>query len=103
MTDGFHGEYQNEYIDVIDLKSGTFTRNNGSADVHLYDNVVNDITYLTGWLNKITVTDDGLFCSSPPGEAHQSCTTGLWQRQNQKRSQGKAKFWTILYKTILFT
>ena len=65
----FHGEYQNEYIDVIDLKSGTFTRNNGSADVHLYDNVVNDITYLTGWLNKITVTDDGLLFIATRGGA----------------------------------
>jgi len=56
----FYGEYQNEYIDVLDMRDGTFTRNNANADFHLYDNVVNDVSYLSGWLNKITITDQGI-------------------------------------------
>lgn len=56
----FYGEYQNEYIDILDMKTGEFTRNNKNADFHLYDNVVNDVGYLSGWLNKITVTADGI-------------------------------------------
>lgn len=55
----FYGEYQNEYIDILDMETGEFTRNNKNADFHLYDNVVSDITYLSGWLNKITPLGDG--------------------------------------------
>ena len=56
-----HGEYQDEYIDVIDLKTGNFTRNNKRSDWHLYDMVMTDISYLSGWLNKIVTTEDGFF------------------------------------------
>lgn len=56
----FHGEYQNEYIDIVDMETGKFTRNNKNADIHFYDNVLTDVTYLSGWLNKITVTDEGI-------------------------------------------
>lgn len=63
-----HGEYQNEYIDIIDLASGQYSRNNSKADVHLYDNLLNDITYLTGWSNKITVMgDEIIFVSTKDG------------------------------------
>jgi len=56
----FYGEYQNEYMDILDMRDCTFTRNNANADFHLYDNVVNDVGYLSGWLNKITVTNQGI-------------------------------------------
>lgn len=56
----FYGEYQNEYIDILDMETGSFTRNNKNADFHLYDNVISDIGYLSGWLNKITVTDESI-------------------------------------------
>ena len=63
----FHGEYQNGYIDILDLESGRYTRNNKNADIHFYDNVLTDVTYLSGWLNKITVTDRGLIYISTRG------------------------------------
>ena len=63
----FHGEYQNEYIDILDLETGEFTRNNKDADIHFYDNVLTDVTYLSGWLNKITVTDKGIVYISTRG------------------------------------
>ena len=56
----FYGEYQNEYIDILDMRTGEYTRNNQNADYHLYDNVVNDVGYLSGWLNKIAVTEEGI-------------------------------------------
>ena len=56
----FHGEYQNEYIDILDMETGEFTRNNKNADIHFYDNVLTDVTYLSGWLNKITTTEEGI-------------------------------------------
>lgn len=56
----FHGEYQNEYIDLLDMETGEFTRNNKNADIHFYDNVLTDVTYLSGWLNKITTTKEGI-------------------------------------------
>lgn len=62
-----HGEYQNEYIDILDLRTGEFTRNNKNADIHFYDNVLTDVTYLSGWLNKITVTDKGMVYISTRG------------------------------------
>lgn len=63
----FHGEYQNEYIDILDLTTGEFTRNNKDADIHYYDNVLTDVTYLSGWLNKITTTPDGIIYISTRG------------------------------------
>lgn len=66
---GLHGEYQNEYLDLLDLKSGKFIRNNRNADIHVYDDVINDITYLTGWLNKITVMDEGYILIATRGGA----------------------------------
>ncbi len=62
-----HGEYQNGYIDILDMDTGQFTRNNKNADIHFYDNVLTDVTYLSGWLNKITVTDDGIVYISTRG------------------------------------
>lgn len=56
----FHGEYQNEYIDILDMTTGQYSRNNKNADIHFYDNVLTDVTYLSGWLNKITVSDTGI-------------------------------------------
>ncbi len=65
----FHGEYQNEYIDIIDLKTGEYTRNNSKADIHLYDNLLNDITYYGGWSNKIQVLGENLIFVSTRGGA----------------------------------
>lgn len=62
-----HGEYQNEFIDIISLDDGSFTRNNKNADIHLYDNILQDISYLTGWLNKITVLDNHLIFIATKG------------------------------------
>lgn len=62
-----HGEYQNGYIDILDMDTGIFTRNNKHADIHFYDNVLTDVTYLSGWLNKITVTENGIIYISTRG------------------------------------
>ncbi len=64
-----HGEYQNEYIDIINLKTGEYTRNNKATDIHLYDNVLNDVTLYSGWLNKITVIGDGMYLIATLGES----------------------------------
>lgn len=69
----FHGEYQNEYIDILDMTSGEYTRNNKNADIHFYDNVLTDVTYLSGWLNKMTVTDDGIIYISTRGGSSKLC------------------------------
>ena len=63
----FHGEYQNEYIDILDMNTGEFTRNNKTTDIHYYDNVLTDITYLSGWLNKILTTPNGIIYISTRG------------------------------------
>lgn len=59
-----HGEYQDEYIDVIDLRTGEYTRNNQKTDWHLYDMVMTDVTYLSGWLNKIIPDEKGFYLIS---------------------------------------
>ena len=56
-----HGEYQNEYIDIIDINTKEYTRNNKTTDTHLYDNVLTDVSYLSGWLNKIIVEDEKIY------------------------------------------
>ncbi len=63
-----HGEYQDEYIDLIDLKDGRFVRNNKKTDWHLYDMVMTDVTYLSGWLNKILPAKDGFYFISTVGD-----------------------------------
>lgn len=64
-----HGEYQNEYIDIIDMRTGQYTRNNSKADIHLYDNLLNDITYYGGWSNKITTLGEDIIFVSTRGGA----------------------------------
>lgn len=54
-----HGEYQDEYIDLIDLETGAYLRKNPLGDYHIYDNVTCDITYLSNWLNKLTRDENG--------------------------------------------
>lgn len=56
-----HGEYQDEYIDRINIQDGTYVRKNSCADYHIYDNVVCDVSYLSNWLNKVTRGDDGIY------------------------------------------
>lgn len=64
----FYGEYQNEYIDVVDLKTGEIlSRNNKNADIHFYDNVLTDVVYLSGWLNKIITTERGFYFIATEG------------------------------------
>ena len=61
-SDGaLHGEYQDEYIDIIDLESGEFTRNNENADWNLSDNVIMDLNFNTGGLSKFAFRDDGFY------------------------------------------
>lgn len=54
-----HGEYQDEYIDLINLETGDYVRKNPLGDYHIYDNVTCDITYLSTWLNKLTRDEKG--------------------------------------------
>lgn len=54
-----HGEYQDEYIDIIDLADGSYMRKNAFCDYHIYDNVVSDVMYLGNLLNKLTRGDGG--------------------------------------------
>ena len=61
-SDGMlHGEYQDEYIDIIDIDSGDYTRNNENADWNLKDNVIMDMSYDTGGLSKFEILDDGCY------------------------------------------
>lgn len=56
-----HGEYQDEFIDIINIKDKTYARKNQLGDYHIYDNVVCDVSYLSNWLNKVTRTDRGIY------------------------------------------
>lgn len=56
-----HGEYQDEYIDCINLKTGNFVRKNQKGDYHIYDNVVCDMSHPGNWLNKIQRTENGIY------------------------------------------
>ena len=49
------------------MNTGEFTRNNKTTDIHYYDNVLTDITYLSGWLNKILTTPNGIIYISTRG------------------------------------
>lgn len=64
-----HGEYQDEYIDLIDLETGGFLRNNQKTDWHLYDMVMTDVTYLSGWQSKIIPEKDGFYFISTVGDS----------------------------------
>lgn len=87
----FHGEYQNEYIDVLNMETGEFTRNNEKADIHYYDNVLTDVTYLSGWLNKITTTEDGFIFISTQGGSSKLffCKYGDDQMKTLTEAEGK--------------
>ncbi len=56
-----HGEYQDEYIDLINMKDGSCLRKNSFGDYHIYDNVVCDVSYLSNWLNKVTRCRNGIY------------------------------------------
>lgn len=56
-----HGEYQDEYIDLVNIKDGTYTRKNPFGDYHIYDNVVCDVSYLSNWLNKVIRVEKGIY------------------------------------------
>ena len=56
-----HGEYQDEYIDLYRMDSGTCLRKNEKGDYHLYDNVVSDASYLSTWLNKPVRVEHGTY------------------------------------------
>ena len=56
-----HGEYQDEYIDRINLKTGEFVRKNPKGDYHIYDNVVCDMSHPGNWLNKIQRAENGIY------------------------------------------
>ena len=56
-----HGEYQDEYIDLLQCSDGTYLRKNEKCDYHLYDNVVSDASYLSTWLNKPVRADGGTY------------------------------------------
>ncbi len=56
-----HGEYQDEYIDLINLQDGSYTRKNSFGDYHIYDNVVCDVSYLSNWLNKVIRIENGIY------------------------------------------
>ena len=61
-SDGMlHGEYQDEYIDIIDIASGEYTRNNENADWNLKDNVIMDMNYNTDGLSKFSFLDEGCY------------------------------------------
>ena len=40
-----YGDFQNEYMDLVNLKDGSFKRINDSTDLHLYDSVLTDMVY----------------------------------------------------------
>ena len=86
-----HGEYQDEYIDLIDLRNGTFLRNNQNSDLNIYDNVLTDITYLTGWLNKITVLDKNkfLFIATIGGSSKLCCSQFGKEEVSEITGEGK--------------
>lgn len=56
-----HGEYQDEYIDLIRIADGSFSRQNAETDYHIYDTVTCDITYLSSGLNKPVRLDGGTY------------------------------------------
>lgn len=56
-----HGEYQDEYIDKINMENGTVVRKNPLGDYHIYDNVVCDVSYLSNWLNKVISSENGIY------------------------------------------
>lgn len=56
-----HGEYQDEYIDLLNLHDGSYMRKNSLGDYHIYDSVVCDVTYRSGYLNKLTRVDGGTY------------------------------------------
>lgn len=56
-----HGEYQDEFIDVINLEDGSVRRKNEKGDYHIYDNVVCDMSYLSTWLNKPVRAEHGVY------------------------------------------
>lgn len=40
-----YGDFQNEYMDLVDLTDGSYKRINDSTDIHLYDSVLTDMVY----------------------------------------------------------
>lgn len=56
----FHGEYQDEYVDILELSTGKFSRNNKKTDIHIYSHVFNDLSYKSGYVAKFTPYEDGL-------------------------------------------
>ena len=56
----FHGEYQDEYVDILELSTGKFSRNNKKTDIHIYSHIFNDLSYKSGYVAKFTPYEDGL-------------------------------------------
>lgn len=56
-----HGEYQDEYMDLIQIADGSWKRQNPKGDYHIYDTVTCDITYLSSGLNKPVRLDGGTY------------------------------------------
>ncbi len=64
-----HGEYQDEFIDLLNLRDGSFIRKNSLGDYHIYDSVICDVSYKSGYINKLTRTADGTYFVATQGEA----------------------------------
>lgn len=55
-----HGEYQDEYIDRIDLATGRYQRLNGDCALHCYDSVNSDIAYGGGFQMRLRPMGGGV-------------------------------------------
>lgn len=56
-----YGEYQDEYIDEINLKTGKIRRLNGDCFYHLFDDINTDITPGVEFIIDLIYKDDGVF------------------------------------------
>lgn len=56
-----HGEYQDEFIDLLNIRDGSCLRKNALGDYHIYDSVICDISYKSGYINKLTRAGEGTY------------------------------------------
>ncbi|MDD3169163.1 MAG: S9 family peptidase [Eubacteriales bacterium] len=67
------GEYQNEYIDKIDLETGDFKRLNGDCRHHIYNSVLSDLMYGAPCQSFLPYQGGVLFISTIIDKAYICC------------------------------
>lgn len=66
-----HGEYQDEYLDRVDLATGAYQRLNGDCALHGYDSVNSDIAYGGGFQSRLRPLGGGVcFIGTKEGSSH---------------------------------